>query len=110
MLSPTTRSMLITYFDILCVNTEDKSIITIPAYLIGEYNTHKEILKAVKKQSIVSTSLLVRRITNIRRVIEQRSMSANKFYKNSVLKRSYEYVEGIENQSGGSKTRRIARR
>ena len=110
MLSPTTRSMLVTHFDIICVNTEDKSLITIPAHLLGIYDTHKKILQGVKKKSIVCAPLLVRRITNIRRVIEQRSMSANEFYNKSQLQRSYDYVEGTENQSSGSKTRRIARR
>ena len=109
MLSPTTRQMLVTYFDIICVNPEDKMLITIPAYLLGNHKTHKEILKQVTKLSIVNAPLLIRRITNIRRVIEHRTMSANKFYQNSLLKRSYDY-EGTENQSNRGQTRRIARR
>ena len=87
MLSPTTRSMRITYFDIVCVNPETERIVIIKSHVLEWYDTTVELMKQVKKKSLVTAPLLARRITNIKHVIEHRSLSADKFYQNSILKK-----------------------
>ena len=89
MLSPTTRSMRVTHFDVVCVNPETQEVVTVHRHLLEWYYKTNDILKLVTKKSLVSPPLLVRRITNIAQVIEHRSMDANKFYKNSRLKKEY---------------------
>ncbi|MBO7732509.1 MAG: hypothetical protein J6S67_08145 [Methanobrevibacter sp.] len=96
MLSPTTRSMRVTYFDVVCVNPETQEIVTVHRHLLEWYYKTNEIMKKVTKKSLVSAPLLARRITNIAHVIEYRSMDANKFYQNSVLKKEGIYDERIK--------------
>lgn len=100
MLSPTTRRVFITYFDVDCLDPEHQKVITLSLWLVGTYDKGYEIMEKVIKKGLVAAPLIPKRITNIEHVIEHRVMSADYFFKNSTIKKEKRvYYEGSQNKS-----------
>lgn len=96
MLSPTTRTMLVTYFDVVCVDSDKQEVTHVPCHMFGIITDTSVILKKVKKKGLGSPNLIPRRITNLKHVIELRSMDANKFFELAKPKKETIY-EGFKN-------------
>ena len=87
MLSPTTRRVFITYFDVDCLDPASQKVVTLSLWLVGKYDKGYEIMEKVIKKELVPAPLIPKRITNIEHVIEHRTMSADYFFKNSTIKK-----------------------
>ena len=84
---PITRSIPVTYFDVVCVNPTEQKVVVVSLYLLDIYDSAEAIMKQVKKRGLLNESLIPRRVKNIRSQIEYRGVSKEKFYNNSTLKR-----------------------
>ena len=90
MLSPTTRTMHITYFKVLCIDKENKSVVYKDLRLYKFETDIVKLLKYVKKMELVKEPLIPKRVVAVKCANEVRTMTAQKFYKLSTLKRSIE--------------------
>lgn len=96
MLSPTTRTMHITYFRVLCVDTERQSIVYKDFRLYRFERDIAKLLKYVQKQGLVSAPLIPKRVVDIKCVDEIRTLGAQEFYNHSKLLKEYYHNERLK--------------
>lgn len=86
MLSPTTRSMRVTLFKVMCIDEQTKTVVYKDLHVLEFVTEPATLMKIVVKKGLVAP-LVPKRIVDIQCVIQKVEMSAKQFYENGKIKK-----------------------
>ena len=82
----TDRTILLTAFDAICIDREEKTGVCIPMIIAGFYDRQEALIEAVRDKSLLTPRLEMHRAVNIRYMAEYRSMTDQFFQRHATLK------------------------